>query len=307
MSKFVKYSDIESYGKPENKAILDYPDDEIIIEEKVDGGNGAFWIEDGVIHTASRNRDLTEQQDERTFEVYRKDLLERLTPNKDKINPNYIYYVEWMQKHSIFYGKEMPKVIGLEIRPIEGAFGKSPLYLSRKIKEREFEKLGVVCVHLIGTYKAKEINNELLNSLIQKSVYYDGLPEGIVLKNYMRTNVYGRQMFAKIVRDDFKEVNKAVFGSVKKDNSDTLKLIEATATKPRIEKIILKLTTEGGLKLERGLMKYLVVAVIKDVFKEEGDLILKYKEIDIGLLKQRVAKQCLDVLDWRIELEKVYL
>jgi len=122
--------------------------------------------------------------------------------------------------------------------------------------------------------------------------------EGIVIKNYGRMNQWGRQLFAKIVREDFKETNRAVFGSVKQDTSDTKKIAEAYATEARIRKRALSLINEGGHKLDRGLMRFLPVAVVQDIFKEETDEICKqFKNINLPTLKQSVAKKCLNIID----------
>ena len=63
--------------------------------------------------------------------------------------------------------------------------------------------------------------------MIPKSKYYDGWAEGIVIKNYCRKAREGNhQLYAKLVRDEFKEDNKAVFGSVRQTTSDTQKITE---------------------------------------------------------------------------------
>ena len=293
---FVKYCDIERINTPENASMFEHPDDEIVIEEKIDGGCGCMWLENGEVHVASRNRDLTLEKDEKTFSNQRKLLLEMLKGKE--LDQNYRYFFEWMQKHSINYGKEIPPVIGFDIMPIDGAFGKTPFFLGRKTKEDAFAKIGIPCIALKGIYKAKDLDGELYKKLTETSAYYPGKPEGIVLKNYNRVNVWGRQMFAKIVLDEFKEINRAVFGGMKKDTSDTIKICDTYGTETRIRKRILNLTTEGGMPLNRLLMSKLPVAVCHDIFKEETSEILKnYKDISLPTMKQIIAKRCLTQID----------
>ena len=43
---FKKYPDIERLGSEDNRDILNFGEDTLVIEEKVDGGNGCFWWED---------------------------------------------------------------------------------------------------------------------------------------------------------------------------------------------------------------------------------------------------------------------
>jgi|GEM_PF-1512990 len=295
---FVKYCDIERLGTPENDGIFANPDDEIVVEEKVDGGNGCFFLEDGVIHVCSRNRDLTHENDTKTFEKQRAATLAALEQHRDAINPGWFYYVEWMSKHTIRYPITIPPAIGLDIKPKEGAFGHTPCFIGRRAKEDAFKALGIECVSLKGMFKAKDMTDLLIAKLCEKSAYYDGKPEGIVMKNYVRMNVWGRQMFGKYVLDEFKETNRAVFGGVKKDNSDTIKIVETFVTPARIRKRILAFNNEGGLPIDRKLMHHLPVAVLKDVFKEETDAIVKgYNDISIGILKQLCAKRCLAEID----------
>src|SRR3990167_9113252 len=111
---FKKYPDIERLGHDDNREILMYGEDTVVIEEKVDGGNGSFWLEeDGQVHFSSRNRDLTLEQDTKTFQSFQIQLREHL--NGKELNPDYLYYIEWMQLHTIKYTK-VPPFIGLDIR-----------------------------------------------------------------------------------------------------------------------------------------------------------------------------------------------
>ena len=135
--------------------------------------------------------------------------------------------------------------------------------------------------------------------IIPKSKFYDGMAEGIVIKNYMRKAPHGNhQLFAKVVRDEFKECNKAVFGSVRQKNTDTQKIIEEFATDARIRKIVLKFVNEEGMKLEMKLMHKVPTATIKDILKEEfGTIFAKYKFIDFKEMKQKVSKKCLMLIN----------
>jgi hypothetical protein len=138
-----------------------------------------------------------------------------------------------------------------------------------------------------------------IDKLIPKSKYYDGPAEGIVLKNMTRKNPnHNCQLYAKLVRDEFKECNRAVFGNIKNKNSDTSKIVEQFITDARIRKNINKLVNEENKKLERGLMKFLPNMVIKDMLKEEfTNVYEQYKFIDFTELRVKATKRCLHVLD----------
>jgi hypothetical protein len=163
-----------------------------------------------------------------------------------------------------------------------------------------FSDMGVPCVDLKWEGKVDDFKKLKVEDFLGNSAYYDGKPEGIVIKNYDRANPFGNQMFAKIVNEDFKELNHATFGSIKKDNSDALKLVEYSITPARVNKRILELV-DAGAPLDRKLMAQLPMSVLKDVFKEEGEWMFKnLKHIDVPTFKQLAAKECLKVLDERI-------
>ena len=151
-------------------------------------------------------------------------------------------------------------------------------------------------VPLIWKGKVGELTKLSIRDLIPKSKYYDGFAEGIVIKNYSRKAREGNQ-YAKLVRDEFKEDNRAVFGNVKDKNSDTSKIIMQFCTDARIRKAILHFLDEGD-KLEMKLMSKLPSYVIKDILKEEFTTIYDtYKFVDFKEMKQKVPKLCLKVIN----------
>ena len=297
-----KFVDIERLGHENNKDILFFGDDMIDIEEKVDGGCGAMWREDDGYHVGSRNRDLSFEGGKKTFAKQRIWLTNHLTEigkNGITLNPEFIYYFEWMQLHTIRYTCA-PDVIGFDIR-LKHSMGdenECGLFLDRKAKEKEFLRIGIECVPLVWEGKANELKKLNIIDMIPKSKYYDGLCEGAVIKNYGRKNPsHNYQLFAKVVRDEFKEANKAVFGNVKNKESDTQKIIEQYCTEARIRKAVLKYVNEDGLKLELALMKYVPTYVIKDILKEEfKEIYEQYSFIDFKEMKKIVPKLCIKVI-----------
>jgi hypothetical protein len=296
MSEFRKYPDIERLGADENKDILLFDEDRLIVEEKVDGGNGCFWIENEEIHVASRNRDLTEENDSKTFLKQRLTFLDLIEGKQ--LNPDYLYYIEWMAKHTIHYTKA-PDVIGLDIRMKKAITGDSGLFLSREAREEEFKRLGIENVPIVWQGTSKEFRKLNINEFIPESKYRDGKAEGIVIKNYNRKSPEGNyQLYAKLVSQEFKENNKAVFGGVKQGESETAQIMEEFCTEARVRKIVLKHMNEYSMPLSRALMQSVPVAVITDIFKEESrDILKKYDTVDLKKMKVRAAKICLQVID----------
>jgi hypothetical protein len=292
-----KYPKIYRLGSEEVQEILEYPEDPICVEEKVDGGNGMFWLDDGVLYEGSRNRNLTSDKDEKTFRAQRAFLREAL---KDKeINPEFIYFIEYMSKHTIKYTKA-PPVLGLDIRTKHSAQCEGcGLFISRRQKEQEFNRLGIETVPMVWEGKAKDLKKQEIKDLVPRSKYYDGPAEGIVLKSYNRKSRYGNyQLFAKVVTAEFKEVNKAVFGGVKQEQTQTSKIVEQYLPDARIIKTINKLIQEDGNEKDMTLMKVLPNAVIDDLLKEEiVDISHNYNTIDFKELRKLTSHLCARVLN----------
>jgi len=205
-----------------------------------------------------------------------------------------------MAKHTISY-ETAPDVIALDIRLRHKAFaeeGEIGFFLNRKAKEAEFKRLGLEVVPLVWSGKARELRKLKLEDLIKQSKYYSGQMEGIVIKNYSRKAPTGNhQIFAKVVADCFKENNRAVFGSIKSANTDTIKIVDEFCTDARVRKMVLKHVNELNLPLDLKLMSKIPSAVIKDVVEEEFDgIFANYKFLDFKQMKQLVAKRCLRII-----------
>ena len=299
---FKKYPDIERLGHEDNQDILMFGDDNIVIEEKVDGGNGSFWIDkDEQIHFGSRNRDLTTDGDQKAFALQQIKLREHLSELESqgiKINPDYLYYMEWMQRHTINY-TAVPYVIGFDIRMRHNVEGTGyGLFLAREAREQEFNRIGIENVPLVWSGKVSDLKKMNIIELIPRSKYYEGMAEGIVIKNQSRKHPReNHQIYAKIVREEFKEDNRAVFGNIRGGTSDTTKVVEEFCTEARIRKAILKFVNEDNIPLDMKLMQVVPSYVIKDIVKEEfGEIFSKYKFLDFKEMKQRVPKKCISII-----------
>lgn len=301
-----KYAEIERLGHEENYGILSVPEDVVVIQEKIDGGNAQFRLWEREIIFGTRNNHFrigdTGSPQTKQFGANASWVIDEMSKQfnagnewANVLNPDFIYYGEWCKKHTINYDWEkMPAFIGFDIYNLM-----KHQYIPYEAVKLEYSRLGLPVVSLLFRGKIGEIDITRLENFVDHSNYYDGMMEGIVIKNYFRQNVYGRQLFAKIVRQEFKEANMGVFGMKPgKVHDDTVKFMETFYTEARIRKAIHRLIDEGGLKLERGLMHHLPRAVAEDVWKEETWTIMKaFDNINFGLLKKSAPKLCLRVLD----------
>ncbi len=264
MATFETYPKVKALGSEEIQDLLANPEDEIIVEEKVDGANFRFMIrDDGKVIFGSRSQGLGTEDDEiggnwrRCCAFLKEKITGNLTDDMRKKWKRYIFYGECMARHSICYDYETtPPYLGFDIFNTET--GK---FVSHGERNALFDMLGLTVVMHIKTCKAKEITN-IDDKFVPRSGYYEGPAEGVMFKNY------DKQMFGKYVTEKFKEVNKKVFGQAKKyAANDSERLVAIYCTNPRIDKQIFKLIDQGE-KLDMKMMTMLPKMVVEDIFEE---------------------------------------
>jgi len=292
---FHKYIKIKQLGDLDNKDIFLDPEDTIVLEEKLDGANSRFMIhKDGYILFGSHNNELPETEySNKSWARFINFVLNKINNETILKNPKYqrkIFYGECMIKHSLSYDWEhIEPFLGFDIMDLD-----SGKYLENK--NEIFNELGLPVVPHLKVINAKEFQSFTdedvpiskyapLDNKLQKA-------EGVVFKNY------SKQIFAKYVRSEFKEINKSAFGLKKAYTRNDDELIVSTyCTNARIDKCVFKLS-DDGYKIDRNLMKYLPVMVYKDIFEENyKDIFLTKYKLDLGNIKNLVAKRCLSVLD----------
>ena len=292
--EFEKYHKIRVLGDDENRGILDAPDDLILIEEKIDGANFRVYIKpDGNMFIGSRNRTLDEKDvaDKAWIRCVRfiTEKLRDYVPDKDTI-----LFGECCTKHTMNYdfGK-MPPYLAFDLK-VDGK------YVDYKEKILMFEDNDLPYVPIVGYMTAGELKKKKIEDMVPVSEYAlesaeDKLAEGIVIKNYKR------QLFAKYVRDIFREKNREVFGgSPKYGETEEDRWVLMYVTNPRIEKAILKIIDDGN-KLEMALMKKLPNFVWEDVWEEECmNIVRTYKKLEFRDCRKRLTKRCLNVLQQMI-------
>lgn len=288
MMDFHKYEKIYTLGHEENQDIFKDPNDEIIIEEKIDGANFRFMRIDDRIIFGSRSQSLGDNNQEIGGNWTRcvRYLLEKTKENLPQ--KNLLYFGECCVKHSMNYDWDLiPPYLGFDI--LEN--GKYVGYDEKKIG---FEKLGLEMVPLIGRKKASEMT-QIKEDEIQKSAYAEHQAEGLVFKNYEK------QLFGKFVTKKFKEVNREAFGMNKKyTDNDNDRVVAMYCTNPRIDKHIFELMNEG-YPLQMSMMQMLPKRVIEDIMTENWKEILysKYR-LDLQKIRKRVADRCKTVLQQMI-------
>jgi len=302
--EFRKYDKIHAIGKEEVKDILAEPLADIVIQEKIDGGNFRFYFtKEGQIIFGSRGQQLTsnEGRDDnvakafrKVCEYVRKQVYSSGITDFTQFSP-YIFYGEACFKHTITYDyANMPPFLGFDVFHRE-----ANTFCDYPRVEELFKGFNLELVPLIKICKAVEIT-KIDDTIVPLQKYalasaQDKKAEGIVLKRY------GQQhMFAKYVRNEFKERNTEAFGGTPKynkvDDSNNEEFLFKYVTNPRIEKTALKLI-DTGKKLDMAMMGDLIRAVYLDICEEEHREILQSNwKLDLKELRRMIAPRCRAVL-----------
>lgn len=278
---FKKYQHVERFGNEEVDGIelgVTY------IFPKIDGTNASVWLDNGQVKGGSRNRELSLDNDNAGF-------LQWVISNPKIIqylldNPTHRFFGEWLVPHSLkTYREEAWRkfyIFDVTIDKDEGFE-----YLPYEIYSERLDKYGLDYIPLLIKYKNGNYDRFMqqlkANSFLIKEG--EGIGEGVVIKNYDFYNKYGRQTWAKIVGNEFKEKHIKEFGA----NEIELAMLEERIvneilTEAFIEKEYSKLAKDGwSSKLIPQFLNTTWYEFIKD---ESWNIIKKYKnpKIDFKIL-----------------------
>lgn len=296
MKEIKKYVDIIRYGKSSTNGVIQ-EGDYISITEKIDGANASFRLDETNelgVSCYSRNQPLTK---ENTLNGFYNWVVENIVPIKDKLNPNYIYYGEWLVKHKVVYKDEYYK--DFYMFSIWNANLELEQYLSDEVVKLEAEKLHIKTVPYF--YEGKYISFEHLMSLVGQSdmTLEPNTGEGIVVKNVSYFDKYNRQVFVKLVSEKFAEVQKQKLPKNPNVNQKEVALVKSVLTQARVEKLIHKLVDEGLLKEDYAIedmgdiLRTLGNRVYDDIMKEESDLFVDYES---DVIKRMVGKNVPNII-----------
>lgn len=282
---FLKYQHIEKLGTAETRDI-EYG--ECFVFPKIDGTNSSVWLEDGVIHCGSRNRELSLENDNAGFMAW--------AINQKRIhgyllsNPTHILYGEWLVPHSL---KTYRENAWRDFYVFDVYDLKEDIYVSFKAYEGALKSFGINYIPPIAI-----VNNATYAKFIEfldKNVFLiqdgKGVGEGIVIKRYGYKNKFGRTVWAKVVTSEFKERHAKEMGAPVVECKKIIEqeIAESFVTLAIIEKEYSKICLEKEWNSK--LIPMLLNVVYYSVIKEEIWEILKsikQKVIDFDRLKHFV-------------------
>lgn len=292
--EFRKYQHIERFGTDEVEDI-NYGTCHIFY--KIDGTNSSLWLDDdGNLAAGSRNRTLTLENDNAGFFAWASQ--QQNIKDYFLVHPTHRLYGEWLVPHSLktyrddswrrFYVFDVIKTLDDVLEE----------YLPYEMYKDMVEEFGIDYVPPIAI-----ITNPTYEQLIYcldktgQFLVTDGAGkgEGIVIKNYSYKNKYGRQTWAKIVCNEFKEKNAKAFGVPEIGNTDLVeqKIIDEFCTTAFIEKEYAKIVNDmNGWRSE--YIPRLLSTVFTSLVKEESyNFVKKFKmpKIDFKTLNAMVIQK----------------
>jgi len=281
---------ISSYPEVFNlghKAIQDLFADPVLVEEKVDGSQFSFMLdEQGMLYCRSHHNDIDLEAPDKMFKNAVK-IIQELSP---ELHPCWIYRGEYLSKpkHNILAYDRVPEK-NIVIFDIETA---PQCFLPPMSKQHEAERIGLESVPILAatSFGSWEQFKELLDTT---SFLGGQKVEGIVIKNYEKiSRLTGHVLMGKYVSEKFKEIHK-------KDRKDRNpagrdikpKIIEAFRTEARWNKAILHLAERGELENDPrdigGLLKEINQDVLAECKDEIQEMLFKWawKDISRGITR----------------------
>lgn len=281
-------------------------DEELIVQEKIDGANFRFTVtEDEEILAGSRNvvfKENGEPQDIDNITKQFRHAVRYVQRVVELFEPKYTVYGEAMHKHSIDYdawtGKHpnqsdsVANVVVFDVWDESAREWLTPSEVKNFCEKHNLRFVGIEDrVESVDDVSIPQSQFRKRNPDAESEFDRRGLAEGVVVK---APETGGR---AKIVHDSFKEKKKQDGGS------DVHKFVEMFVTEARIEKQAHKLVDEGSYEhLQMEMMRDLPQAVIEDILSEEGWVIMQ-DEHDIvldgdskGKIRSDTSSKCATVL-----------
>lgn len=258
---FLKYIHLERLGNDEVQGI---EFGECWIFPKLDGTNASVWMDGDVLCAGSRNRKLPQALSNGQCGIFSDDVkcndnqgfAEFVGQNRERFLryfgkfPNKRLYGEWLVPHAFqgYRSDSWRKFYVFDVSELSDGQVEHfvPYYIyEESLKEFGFDYVIPQCKIINPSYEA------LLHELKQNHFLCEdgkGPGEGIVVKNYGFYNQYGRQIWGKLVSNEYKEQHTKFHGVAEKTFGKSIeeKIVELFVTGALIDKEYAKIVNEEG-------------------------------------------------------------
>lgn len=277
--KFRRYQHVERFGTTE---VEDIQMGECLVFPKLDGANASIWWDNGVgVCCGSRNMILSEGSNLQGFREW----VNKKTNDLEMlflIYPEWRIYGEWMVPHTL---KTYRDDVWKKFWAFDVCLKDELINYDTYAPVLKSYELNVI--EPIANVKKGEL--DIFLRVLEQNTYLiedgKGVGEGIVIKRYDYRNKYGKQTWAKLVRNDFKEANKRAFGITDIDGFVLeAEIAEKFVTKALVDKTRAKIEQETTER--RSLIPRLLQTVFHDLVKEEmWEIIKEFKQPSIDFRK----------------------
>lgn len=249
--------------------------DHIVVQEKIDGANASFRKDkDGTLRAFSRNQELNEGN---TLGGFYQWVQENIDPNS--ISEGVIYFGEWINPHKIKYPNYQKHFFLYDVY-IDGDLTGYVNFDYVKACAEALE-LNLIPTFYEGKYKSFEHLESFIGQTKLGGQFGDKeMGEGIVVKNVDYKDRFGKQMFVKLVSDEFAEVQQQKKAKdPNRAKSGEMIFVELTVVEPRVEKLLHKFVDEGFLHSNFGIedmgliLRHMGNAIFDDIMAEEFDML----------------------------------
>lgn len=274
---FRRYQHLERFGTVETEGI---DKGMCYIYPKIDGTNSSLWWNGG-LQAGSRNRHLTLENDNAGF--YEWALKQENIIELFLHYPNLRLYGEWLVPHTL---KTYQESAWRNFYVFDVMSGDEYLHYddySKILSTHGIEYIPPICRVEDPTYERLIAQLEKNDYLIEDG---KGTGEGIVIKNYDYINRFGRVVWAKIVKNEFKAKHrKREVTELKENKIIEQEIAEKFVTKSLVEKEFAKIESESGWssKLIPRLLNTVFYCLIKEdswnFIKEHKNPTIDYKRL----------------------------
>lgn len=280
-------SKISSYGKIESLTFrnMDVFNDDIIIQEKVDGSQISFGIIDNELIVRSKGQLINKDK----AGMFSK-AINYLFSIRELLEKNIIYRGEYLQKekHNVLAYDRIPNnnIMLFDIEDLK----RNSLSKEEKLRLAKQANLEFVLTLFEGQINQDEIKNKISELFKIPSILGSRI-EGIVIKNYNMMDKNGKYTCVKYVSDEFKEKHNRKKVKMNNKNDISGEIASSLKTEIRYLKAVIHLKEIDNLKFSNEDIGSLLKEIHKDIEDEEQDFIkdLLYEHYIKGIKKDVAA------------------
>lgn len=271
------YMDIERFKEKYADGFT--TNDDIVIQEKVDGSNFSIRYdnENNIVRAYSRKTELNEQNNLRGAYEWSQSLNVDLV--KKVLGNNLVLFAEYLVKHTVVYPEERYN----NVYCFDVYDTLQEKYLLQSEVKNIVSQLGLT--YAPDFYVGKFVSWEHCNSFVGKTDLGGEYGEGVVVKNQSRLNDTNTRLpyYIKIVGEKFCEIkqtkHKPIDMEKLKINQIQEELVSSVVTEARVSKLLNKMVDEGLIPYDWDEHNMSVIAknIGKEVFydckKEEPEVV----------------------------------